>query len=196
MMNFVYFFYLLKIFFTHMGIFDTYDEVIENIQQIPLDVYILDKRNKRIEKKYVKIKNKIDILTKKALKGQQIDENEIMKLQYKFKKYKKKYDKSILKFNDVIAPIISKTKQIISKNCFDIVIPNVNLENINRIVKVGKNKSFGNKYCTCRQYACENMIACEEPSCKIQWFHFDCVGITLPPKNLWYCADCRKQKLV
>ncbi|EQB60816.1 phd zinc finger-containing protein [Vairimorpha apis BRL 01] len=147
-----------------MGIFDTYDEVIENIQQIPLDVYILDKRNKRIEKKYVKIKNKIDILTKKALKGQQIDENEIMKLQYKFKKYKKNMINRFL--------------------------------NLMIIVKVGKNKSFGNKYCTCRQYACENMIACEEPSCKIQWFHFDCVGITLPPKNLWYCADCRKQKLV
>lgn len=178
-----------------MGIFDTYDEVIENIQQIPLDVYILEKRNKKLEKKYSKIKNKIEFLTKKACKGQQINEDEMIKLYEKFKKYKNKYDKSIAKFNEVIEPIINKTNEIILRDCSDIVISNFNFENLNRIVKVGKNKSYGRKFCTCRQYACDNMIACEEPSCKIQWFHFDCVGITLPPKNLWYCADCRKQKL-
>lgn len=32
-------------------------------------------------------------------------------------------------------------------------------------------------YCTCRQISFGNMIACENPDCSIEWFHFACVGL-------------------
>mmetsp|Transcript_42492 Transcript_42492/g.109253 ORF Transcript_42492/g.109253 Transcript_42492/m.109253 type:complete len:182 (-) Transcript_42492:157-702(-) len=48
------------------------------------------------------------------------------------------------------------------------------------------------KYCFCNQVSFGNMVACENPDCKIEWFHFDCVGLTEQPKGMWYCPDCRQ----
>jgi hypothetical protein len=30
------------------------------------------------------------------------------------------------------------------------------------------------------------MVGCDNPDCKVEWFHFECVGLTLPPKGKWY----------
>ena len=27
--------------------------------------------------------------------------------------------------------------------------------------------------------------------CPYEWFHYDCVGITAPPKGKWYCPKCQ-----
>jgi hypothetical protein len=32
-------------------------------------------------------------------------------------------------------------------------------------------------YCTCRRVSYGQMIACENPDCQVEWFHFHCVGI-------------------
>lgn len=37
-------------------------------------------------------------------------------------------------------------------------------------------------------YQCLSEI--EILQCKIEWFHFDCVGIKERPKGKWYCSDC------
>ncbi len=52
-------------------------------------------------------------------------------------------------------------------------------------------------YCFCRTYKEGNMIECENPFCKFKWFHFECVGISQAPDDMWYCKDCvesRKSK--
>lgn len=49
------------------------------------------------------------------------------------------------------------------------------------------------KYCTCRQVSYGEMVACDNNECEIEWFHYDCVGITQPPKGKWYCPDCSKK---
>lgn len=51
-------------------------------------------------------------------------------------------------------------------------------------------------YCICRQVSFGNMIGCDNEDCKIEWFHYDCVGLTEPPdpKSLWFCPDCRKAR--
>ena len=36
------------------------------------------------------------------------------------------------------------------------------------------------------------MIMCEHNDCSIEWFHFDCLRIRCPPRNIWYCPSCRK----
>lgn len=47
-------------------------------------------------------------------------------------------------------------------------------------------------YCKCRSHIQgSDMIACDNSKCKIEWFHWECVGITTPPEGEWYCDECR-----
>lgn len=47
-------------------------------------------------------------------------------------------------------------------------------------------------YCKCRSFIQgSHMIACDNPNCKIEWFHYECVEITTPPEGEWYCDDCK-----
>lgn len=47
-------------------------------------------------------------------------------------------------------------------------------------------------YCRCPYDEVSEMIACDADGCSIEWFHFECVGIMVPPKGKWYCPECRK----
>uniref|UniRef100_A0A915L2Q1 Inhibitor of growth protein n=1 Tax=Romanomermis culicivorax TaxID=13658 RepID=A0A915L2Q1_ROMCU len=49
-------------------------------------------------------------------------------------------------------------------------------------------------YCTCRQVSYGQMIGCDNPDCPIEWFHFNCVGLTTKPKGKWFCAACAEEK--
>jgi hypothetical protein len=50
----------------------------------------------------------------------------------------------------------------------------------------------GEVYCKCRGTVHDpNMIACDNVNCRIEWFHYECVGITTPPAGEWYCDDCK-----
>lgn len=46
-------------------------------------------------------------------------------------------------------------------------------------------------HCRCPYDEVSEMIACDNKNCHVEWFHFDCVGITVAPKGNWYCPDCR-----
>lgn len=48
-------------------------------------------------------------------------------------------------------------------------------------------------YCFCRKGDSGRMIACDNPKCKIEWFHYKCMGLRLSEKtpSKWYCPDCR-----
>ena len=35
------------------------------------------------------------------------------------------------------------------------------------------------------------MVACDNLECSVEWFHFDCVGLTRAPRGHWYCNQCR-----
>ncbi|KAL5542488.1 hypothetical protein UlMin_010198 [Ulmus minor] len=49
-------------------------------------------------------------------------------------------------------------------------------------------------YCFCNQVSYGEMVACDNPNCKIEWFHFGCVGLKEQPKGKWYCSDCASLK--
>ncbi|KAK4875203.1 hypothetical protein RN001_011625 [Aquatica leii] len=49
-------------------------------------------------------------------------------------------------------------------------------------------------YCRCPYDEVSEMIGCDADDCLIEWFHFECVGIMVPPKGQWFCPDCRKKK--
>lgn len=46
-------------------------------------------------------------------------------------------------------------------------------------------------YCYCRRVYFGDMIGCDNDDCPIEWFHFECVGLSEQPKGKWYCPDCR-----
>eukprot|EP01100_Stratorugosa_tubuloviscum_P015719 TRINITY_DN927_c1_g1_i1.p1 TRINITY_DN927_c1_g1~~TRINITY_DN927_c1_g1_i1.p1 ORF type:complete len:305 (+),score=109.15 TRINITY_DN927_c1_g1_i1:648-1562(+) len=47
-------------------------------------------------------------------------------------------------------------------------------------------------YCICNRVSFGQMIECENTECKVDWFHFECVGLTDIPKGKWLCPECRK----
>jgi len=46
------------------------------------------------------------------------------------------------------------------------------------------------KYCYCDQVSSGDMVACDNEDCPREWFHYQCVGLTAPPKGRWYCLFC------
>lgn len=48
-------------------------------------------------------------------------------------------------------------------------------------------------YCFCKSVSYGEMVACDGPHCKYEWFHYSCVNLTEPPKGQWYCPDCRQE---
>jgi len=46
-------------------------------------------------------------------------------------------------------------------------------------------------FCICQQGEFGKMIACDNPECKTEWFHYPCVGLAEDYEpNEWYCRDC------
>jgi len=49
-------------------------------------------------------------------------------------------------------------------------------------------------YCFCQNISYGDMVACDHPNCRHEWFHFPCVGLTKRPEvnygNSWYCPEC------
>lgn len=48
-------------------------------------------------------------------------------------------------------------------------------------------------YCFCQSVSYGEMVACDGPNCKYEWFHYSCVNLKEPPKGQWYCPDCRQE---
>ena len=49
----------------------------------------------------------------------------------------------------------------------------------------------GNEFwCLCGGPESGNMIACDNPGCPIEWFHFECVGLVDAPSGKWLCTEC------
>ena len=47
-------------------------------------------------------------------------------------------------------------------------------------------------YCVFQKPQSGKMIGCDNPDCKIEWFHYNCMGIKRAPKGKWYCSNCKK----
>mgnify|MGYP003365515533 CR=1 FL=1 len=48
-------------------------------------------------------------------------------------------------------------------------------------------------YCFCQRVSFGEMVACDGPNCKYEWFHYGCVNLKEPPKGTWYCPDCTQE---
>ena len=51
----------------------------------------------------------------------------------------------------------------------------------------------GKRYCSCQHVSYGDMVACDNPSCPFEWFHWNCVGLKSEPEGRWFCPDCAKK---
>ncbi|VDO26984.1 unnamed protein product [Brugia timori] len=45
-------------------------------------------------------------------------------------------------------------------------------------------------WCFCREIRYGSMVACDDPECRYEWFHYGCVNVIEKPKGKWYCPEC------
>lgn len=50
-------------------------------------------------------------------------------------------------------------------------------------------------YCLCRGPGLGKMVACDNPGCKYEWFHYKCVNLTRAPEGKWFCPECSVVRL-
>lgn len=48
-------------------------------------------------------------------------------------------------------------------------------------------------WCFCGEASYGEMVCCDNERCSIQWFHYECIGITATPKGKWFCPQCRNE---
>ena len=66
------------------------------------------------------------------------------------------------------------------------------VESVVSTLSEGKDDSSEPLYCECRAvWGEEDMVACDNESCPIEWFHFRCVQVTSKPRGKWFCPNCR-----
>uniref|UniRef100_A0A8R1Z630 PHD-type domain-containing protein n=1 Tax=Pristionchus pacificus TaxID=54126 RepID=A0A8R1Z630_PRIPA len=58
---------------------------------------------------------------------------------------------------------------------------------------VKKAKEDEPTYCHCNRISFGEMVGCDNETCAIEWFHFECINIKSKPKGKWYCPDCRAE---
>ncbi|SCV01786.1 LAME_0G18514g1_1 [Lachancea meyersii CBS 8951] len=74
--------------------------------------------------------------------------------------------------------------------------PNFDLQDYNDDLFSGYNQAEEDDkqlYCFCQSVSYGEMVACDGPNCKFEWFHYTCVNLKEPPKGSWYCPDCRQE---
>ncbi|TKR70581.1 hypothetical protein L596_022586 [Steinernema carpocapsae] len=54
------------------------------------------------------------------------------------------------------------------------------------------NDNHAPKFCKCHKQSYGKMIQCEAAKCPYDWFHYECVGLTVEPsgEEPWYCNFC------
>ena len=106
-----------------------------------------------------------------------------MNLPTKLLKNKKLKDSNLGKRGKII-----KTT-IITENINDQNSNNSSLEDITYKEIDGKIGPQEPIYCFCNYVSYGNMIKCDNPKCKKEWFHFHCVGLRSLPKRKWFCSE-------
>ena len=70
-----------------------------------------------------------------------------------------------------------------------------NLSEYSEDVQNSQNEEKQKKYCNCNTISYGKMIECDNPNCKLQWFHLSCVGIKEGEEPVtWYCSkECENE---
>lgn len=75
----------------------------------------------------------------------------------------------------------------------DYLLPEIltrNLQTTRSAQPPPKKKKRKDLFCICRKGEAGDMVACDNDKCKIELFHFECVGLSSAPVGEWYCPNC------
>ncbi|OMJ87680.1 hypothetical protein SteCoe_10524 [Stentor coeruleus] len=106
------------------------------------------------------------------------------------------YKKEVANENDN-AEEKNKKKQKIEKNSLEMDMPmtmSMYIENPEMQDGFDIPNDENKTYCYCGKVSYGEMIECEGSTCKREWFHMECVGLTTQPGGSWYCDDCLETK--
>lgn len=114
-----------------------------------------------------------------------------------YNQYKDYFDKKQTNTSSLIHSLINLecalyNKDILNKDDKVIILSNVHnfCSNINAIYADSHNDLI--LYCYCKKpYNGQDMIACDNKTCKIEWFHLKCVDLNEIPDDKWYCNECK-----
>lgn len=173
---------------------DIFDNMLESIQQFPLECNNYERHIKRLNRDCSMYSSRIQKMIYKL-----ISPNE-----KKFIRMKKKLLKTIQKkialtenFQFTVEKQQQKLEELVKISNLDPSLFNFNpLEgHTNAIMKFDNIKTSEymektKKYCICNDKAYGQMICCENPSCAVKWHHFKCVNLSTVPKIVWRCPKC------
>lgn len=72
------------------------------------------------------------------------------------------------------------------------VLPEIMMKKKEAAATGSENDNPEKTYCVCNGLDEGRMIGCASgSSCKIEWFHYKCVGIKRAPKGDWFCDSCK-----
>ena len=88
--------------------------------------------------------------------------------------------------------LLTKQKTLFARYFYQSLPPST-LQN-----QIKKNDTnLNDTWCMCKMDGTEDdLIMCEDSSCKIIWFHFKCMRIKKIPKGKWFCPECRKKRKI
>ena len=90
------------------------------------------------------------------------------------------------------AEIINKAKNLFCK----VLLPELTTKYFTKPNKKN-DTNLNDTWCMCKMDGTEDdLIMCEDNSCKIIWFHFKCMRIKKIPKGKWFCPECRKKRKI
>ena len=70
------------------------------------------------------------------------------------------------------------------------LIPEIIHQKLQRINEANEFNNPSTSVCSCQRPAFGKMIVCGNEECMVEKYHYECVGITRKPNNLWLCPDC------
>lgn len=182
---------LLSFLFSPMKLFspsDIYDNIIQTIQQFPMEVFYFKRQTIRIDAVIEKYNGKLNNLIKRLPK---VNEKKVKKVQKRLNKaYEQKNElvsvlkKTLDKHMKLFDKLNNLSNDVVDKNKMDLATK------FPMVVKVKDNTKDNKLYCTCMNKAYGNMIRCNNEGCEIGWYHYKCVGFMKTPKQAWVCSRC------
>ena len=92
----------------------------------------------------------------------------------------------------LIGRVTSKKIQSVSQAPSQMKPTNSMLQSTSATSSASTSNPESQTYCLCGGEDIGNMIACDNTSCRVEWFHYDCVGIKRKPRGKWFCSDACK----
>jgi len=172
---------------------DIFDNMLESIQQFPMECSNFERHIKRLNKDQHKYSTRFDRLILKLISP---DDTKFTKLCKKLRRIRKRKLELVESFQRAIGKQQQRLEELVR-------ISNIDTQNFNfsplegttcSVIKLSEIPQGNSKYCICNDKAYGLMICCENPGCPIKWHHFRCVDLLATPKVQWLCPKCSAAK--